>query len=559
MPLPANRTSWPPAVLQPILPYLNVWSAWYAGDEFMLASVYGGAGADGGGAVPDPVASTFFASDTGTWRAKVTRGLRRWFWGETTKAPDRRNKLHVPIAADLCQASADLLFADQVKLAVPEDIADGDGSIQEYLDDLADDGIHTRLAEAAEVAAALGGCYLRISWDDKISDRSMLTRIDADQALPEFKFDLLQAVTFWQVTAIEGDQIWRHLERHELDAQGDGVIIHGLYKGTNDNLGISVPLTDSPVTYGLADSVDENSSISTKSPGLAVEYVPNQRPQRRWRTNPLGKSYGRSDLDGIESLMDALDETYSSWMRDLRLGKSRLLVGKQALEDQGPGNGATFDQDREIFTTLNMPPSAAKDSSTLAQVVQFNIRFAEHKATAQQIIGDILRSAGYAAQTFGETDESGGRGKTATEVESRERRSLLTRDRKIRIWRPAIANVVEKMMAVDQAIFGAKIKPVRPVVNFSDGVQESQLVLAQTALALDQASAASTETLVRMVHPDWDDEQVQNEVDEIKAQAPNVPDPTTFRPPGAELPSQALPQGGKPPTASDPAAPVKPA
>lgn len=553
MPLPANRTPWPPAALQPILPYLTVWSAWYAGDEFMLASVYGGAGTDGGGAVPDPVASTFFASDTGTWRAKVTRGLRRWFWGEPTKAPDRRNKIHVPIAADLCQASADLLFSDAVKLAVPEDVTDTDGAIQDYLDDLADDGIHTRFAEAAEVAAALGGCFLRISWDDKIAKRSMLTRVDADQALPEFKFDLLQAVTFWQVVAIDGDQIWRHLERHELDAAGEGIIIHGLYKGERDNLGISVPLQDSPVTAGLVGSVDDNSSISTQSPGLAVEYVPNQRPQRRWRTNALGKSYGRSDLDGVESLMDSLDETYSSWMRDLRLGKSRLLVGKQALEDQGPGSGAVFDQDREIFTTLNMPPSAAKDSSTLAQVVQFNIRWQEHQATAQQLIGDICRTAGYSAQTFGESDPGAGRGKTATEIESRERRSLLTRDRKIKIWRPAIANVVQKMMAVDQALFGSKVDPVLPVVNFPDGVQQSQLVLAQTALALDQASAASVETLVRMVHPDWDDEQVTTEVEAIKEQTPAVPDPTTFgaggfglTPPAQPAAPVAPPVDGKP-------------
>lgn len=555
MPLPAPNTPWPPKQLGRILPQLDVWSAWYSGDGQHLSSVYGGYGSDGAGVVTDPNAQAFFGSDAGSFRAKVSRGLQRWFWGEPTKAPDRRVKLHVPIAADLCQASADLLFSDQVKLKSPSKSK----TIQAALDQLADDGLHTKLAESAEVGAALGGVYLRVAWDESVSDSAISTRIDADQALPEFTFDILRAVTFWQVVGVNGEMVFRHLERHELDSKGVGIVIHGLYQGTRDSLGVPIPLTENAVTKPLADMVDEDSSISTESPGLAVTYVPNQRPQRRWRTDPLGKSLGRSDLDGVESLMDALDETYSSWMRDVRLGKSRLLVGKQALQDQGPGSGAVFDQDQEIFTTLNMPPSKAADASAIAQVIQFQIRFAEHKATAQQFIGDILRTAGYSAQTFGETDDSGGRGKTATEVESRERRSLLTRDRKIRIWRPAIAQHVEKLLAVNKAIFHQDVTVELPDVLFADGVQDSQLVLAQTALALDQAEAASKKTLVGMIHPDWDEDQVNAEVALIKADQPTVPDPTLFRPPGAVAPSAGLPQDGKPTVAAEPAGPVKPA
>lgn len=549
MPLPANGTPWPPRQLTNILPQLSVWSAWYSGSPEMLSSVYGGFGSQGIGVSSDPTAQSFFGSDTGSWIAKVTQRARRWFWGEANKTPDRNNKLHVPIAADLCQASADLLFSDQVKLKA------GDAKTQEYLDQLADDGFHSKLAEAAEVGAAMTGVFLRVAWDEAVADGPILTRVDADQALPEFRFDILQAVTFWQVVQVTGETVYRHLERHELNAAGNGVVIHGLYQGARDSLGVVVPLTDSGVTAGLAKMVDADSSIDTQSPGLAVVYVPNQRPQRRWRTDPLGKSYGRSDLDGIESLMDALDECYSSWMRDVRLGKSRLLVGKGALQDQGPGNGSTFDQNQEIYTTLNQPPSASKDAGSLAQMVQFQIRWQEHQQTAQQIIGDILRSAGYSAQTFGENGNLGGGRQTATEVESRERRSLLTRDRKVRIWRPAIGDITEKMLWIAKEVFNADVTPQRPEVLFADGVQESQLVLAQTALALDQAQAASRKTIVSALHPEWDEKQVEDEVKAILDEQPTVPDPTTFRPPGADAqaPEQALPQNGPAPVAAKPA------
>lgn len=44
--------------------------------------------------------------------------------------------------------------------------------------------------------------------------------------------------------------------------------------------------------------------------------------------------------------------------------------------------------------------------------------------------------------------------------------------------------------------------------------------LAQTALALRNAEAASTETLVKMVNPDWSQEDVDAEVERIGSQGP---------------------------------------
>ena len=508
MPLPKNGVQWPPAaVANQILPKIGEWSAWYAGDPDMLSVVYGGQ------ANMDAGQTGFFASDHGGFTA-MGRALKRFFWGEPTRAPDRRLKLHVPIAADLCQASADLLFADEVTLTVKN------SGLQNIVDQMADDGLHTKFAETAEVAAALGGAYLRVTWDDTLADRPFITTVDYDQALPEFRFDRLVAVTFWQTVKREGKKTWRHLERHELDGQGNGIILHGLYQGDDKNLGISVPLQDDPATAPLAKLVDAQGAISTESPGLAVFHIANQRPQRRWRLDPLGKSYGRSDLDGVETLMDSLDEVYSSWMRDVRLGKARIMVAKTLLEQntRDPGSGANFDNDQEVFAGLNYAGSLKSDQPLSNQIteVQFKIRFAEHQATAEQLVGDILRTAGYSSQTFGEGDT--GNIRTATEVEQRERRSLLTRDRKIRLWRPVIADVIEKLLAVDDAVFGCSHGTDTPEVAFTAGVQETQLTLAQTVLALDQAQAASTEVRVGMIHPDWDDTAIAKEVTKINAE-----------------------------------------
>jgi len=537
MALPQTTQAWPPAQLVKTLPQMGVWSAWYAGDSDQLSSVYGGAtGAD-------PSATGFFASDHGGFRATVGRALTRWFWGEQSRGPDRRVKLHVPIAAELCQASADLLFADQITLKA------ADVATQARLDTLCDDGLHSELAEAAEVGAALGGVYLRVTWDDTVSpDKPFLTHVDADQAIPEFTWGRLTAVTFWQVVARDGKHVYRHLERHETLADGTGVILHGLYDGEEDKLGHPIPLTEQPATAGLAQHVDAFGIISSESDGLCIEYVPNQTPNRKWRTDQHGRNLGRSDLDGVEQLMDALDEVYTSWMRDIRLGKSRLMIAKSLLDNVGTGNGAAFNVEQEAYASMNL--LAGGDNPKLKdqiEQVQFKIRVEEHKATSDQIVQDILRLAGYSSETFGIYD-GGGPVKTATEIESKQQRSLLTRDRKIRLWRPAIARIIEKLLAVDNALFHTALVVQQPDVWFPDGVQDSPLSIAQTVQALRAAEAVSDQVAVGMVHTDWDEDEVLEEVarivaERVAAQPPALPDPMFMHPTDGSLTDGGAPAG----------------
>jgi A118 family predicted phage portal protein len=517
VPLPANGTPWPPAELAPVQGKYAEWGAWYSGDPERLLKTYQQAQVIRPSLRPAQLQGGFVGS------------IARFFWGtpNTTNMP--KQKLHVPIAGDLCQATGDLLFAEEPTLT-----AEGASTeIQDRLNDLLDDGNMSVLAEGGEIGAAFGDAYMRVTWDPALLPRPFLTAVHADAAYPEFRWGRLVAVTFWHIVRTDGQQVWRHLERHELDSRGIGIILHGLYRGTATDLGMAIALTEAPQTAGIV--LNDQGVISTETPGLAVVHAPNQRPQRRWRNEPLASNFGRSDLDGIEGLMDALDETYTSWMRDVRLGKARLLIGDTALEALGPGKGQAFDTDREVFTGLQLPPASGKDGGSgaaqIAQAVQFGIRFAEHQATADELLAKILRTAGYSTQTFGDSTDVA---TTATEVQARERRTYMTRDRKIRLWRPVVEQLFTKLLSVDNALFRGPGTAADIDCAFADGVQESLLNLAQTAQAMETAQAASTKVKVQLLHPDWDDQQVDAEVALIKDQVPKVPDPFTALPPGAD-------------------------
>ena len=248
--------------------------------------------------------------------------------------------------------------------------------------------------------------------------------------------------------------------------------------------------------------------------------------------------------------MDALDEVYTSWMRDIRLGKSRLMIAKSLLDNVGTGSGAAFNVEQEAYASMNLLAGADSKLADQIEMVQFNIRVQEHKETSAELVQDILRLAGYSSETFGIYD-GGGPVKTATEIESKQQRSLLTRDRKIRLWRPAIARIVEKLLAVDNALFNTPLTVQQPDVWFPDGVQDSPLSIAQTVQALRAAEAVSDQVAVGMVHTDWDEDEVLEEVarivaERVAAQPPALPDPMFVHPDDGSLTDGGAPDPGEP-------------
>ena len=493
MPLPTTDTVWPP-VDDRVQSARADWDAWYSAEPDRLEQRYQGRGYRE-------------ALDRPTqYRGGLVGRLARWFWGNPTAPGEKRTKVHVPLAGDIARTSSELLFSEPPKFTGGNDVT------QQRLDDLTAGGLHPTLLEGGEVCAAIGGAYLRVVWDEGVSDRPWIDVVAADRAVPEFRYGRLVAVTFW--TVLENDdandrRVFRHLEKHEK-----GRIYHGLYEGSLTSLGAIRPLEDHLATAPLATEVDEEGGLDTGAPDhLTAAHVPNVRPARGWRHIPSAAYLGQSDFQGIEGLFDALDETMSSWMRDVQNGKGRVIVPDAMLQSLGPGQGGQWNEDQRIYSGLSMLPRPG-DPNPLT-VVQFDIRVTEHRETCAELIEQAVRQAGYSASTFGESD---GAAMTATEIRARQARSMGTRARKALYWGPALADVTAALLAVEAGErFGVSGLDVSepPKVEFQDSISEGPTELANTAELLNRAVAASTDTKVRLIHPDWDKEQVEAEVEKI--------------------------------------------
>ena len=490
--LPTNpKQPWPPAGV-PVDDF-NLWDEWYSG-RF---------------ARPGTILSSERVT-TGSFPERWTGGFvhrhaNLRISNETGSRPGTQ-VLHVPLAADIAQKSAALLFGEMPSFAVD------DAATQERLALLTGD-LQNELLVAAETGAALGGSYLRIVWDRAVADVPFVDHVDADRAVPDFRHGKLVAVTFWhEVTGDDGKGIvLRHLERYE-----PGWILHGLYRGDRRTLGYEIPLAGSPETEGL------EAEIALPAALLAAVYAPNMLPMQHRRWSPLG----RPDIAGAEGDLDALDETWSGLMRDVRHAQSRILIPMGALSVNDPsnprGSGRSFELDREVFTDIDVPPEGMQPT-----FVQPEIRTAAYIDTATELIRQIVSKGGYSPRTFGLDMGTSGHAESGTALRIREQDTYRTLARQRRYWEPALAGVLEALLAIDAAEFASGDTPECPDVVWQEedtGAGE----MAQTVQMLFAAQAASIERRVRLVNPTWTDDDVNAEVARISAETGALVPPPAF-------------------------------
>ncbi|MFD3638215.1 hypothetical protein [Streptomyces griseus] len=512
---PSGNTPWPPSRLEIPHADMDMWRAWYAGDTGHLAQVYGGPAAY----TRNGVARAFVDVDK---RRAVGGDELRMFWGQDPSPGQQAAKLHVPIGGDIAEMSANLLWAEVPQVTVDVDSTDKataestQAQIGRYLDDRG----HAKFREAAELAAGLSNVYLRVVWDKSLRPRPWLDVIPATGVVPEWRWGMLAAATVWRELEplAEGGDVWRLLEYHT-----PGSIEYGVYRGNNGTLGMLMGFEDHHETEFLVKRTDVHGRQATGVDRLLITHMPNVLPNRIWDGVPDTAPLGRSDYAGIEPMMDALDESWSSWMRDLRLGKARVVIPQEMLDTNGPGNGASFDLDKELLVEVSgFLGDAQKPIGESITDLQFKIRVDEHERTTKALRRQILASAGYSAQSYG---EEGSVAVTATEVAARKEESLTTRGLKVLYQRPALLEVLTTMMWVDVKHCGAKkVDPTAELTaSWPQAVQPDPEATARTLSLFEAAGAISTYMKVKMREPSWDEAEVLAEVRRIRDDKTQTP------------------------------------
>lgn len=523
---------WPPYPFDIAAARFREHDAWWTGDTEALSRIYSGAGQE-----------VSHLHNGKPYRGGVLGSLTKFWIGQPVVQNEDRTKAHFDMPGVLARLSSALLFSERPKIryAKPADApktAEGAPAwvhpAQDRLDTImASDETHAELLKSGEYSAALGGAYLAVTWDTRLRQNVRIRAYAADCAIPDFQDGILTGVTLWTQYERNTD-VFRLLERHDY-----GTISFTLWKGGPKNLGIIVPLntlTETAHYNGFRSAAEledalvnplsysETVTVATGVNELAVVYYPNDMPQTEWRKLGVLANLGRSDFAGNEERFDNLDQVWSSLMRDIENGGGRVIIPEQYLEAGAPGTGAQFDKNRQYYSGISALGAAGDTLASQLTISQFEIRVEDHLQAMDSIKRLIADKNGYSPQHLGLQPQSlNGGTKTATEVVADFTASELTRDKKGLYAKPALAKIAQVALAIDGVVFpgkGGGFFEDLPDVEFAPVSQIDTQKNATVVQLLYAAEAASRKTRVQLFHPDWDDTQVDEEVELIEAEFP---------------------------------------
>lgn len=454
------------------------------------------------------------AAYSGDHTSLISTAVNGSFWKRNGKC-----RIHVPIGADIAATSADLLFGEETRFTCyDEDTGDRESEQQKRLEELVlMNNMFGLLNEGAETCSALGDVYLKLNWRTEESDHPILTVTQGDAAWPEYVLGILKCIHFFTILKRETNNsvVWRIYERYER-----GKITMTIFKGTDSDLG-------KEENQAMLDELGYEREIVPPVDDMLAVHIANIRPNRLNRSSV----HGRSDFDGLRDLMDSLDETYSSWMRDVRLAKARLIVPAEYLrrkpEDMFKDRQYKFEFDEDVETLVALDIDTEKNGANAITPSQFAIRAAEHAATCIDLIRNIVTTAGYAPQTFGL--DINGNAQSGTALHIREKKSFGTRSKKLTYWKSPLEKIMTAMVHLDAVLYpGAGSKAEDTVtVHFADSIANDLSTIAAAVDMLHRAAAISTQLKVQMLHPDWTQKQVNEEVERIMEEnGMNMDDPT---------------------------------
>ena len=450
------------------------WLAWYSGDPETLANYY-----------------AYYAYST-SYNGRYYANL---------SLEERSNIVHLPLAGDICAMSSNLLFSEPPEFQYDE----GQRASERIAAFLLENDITSKLPQAAEICAAAGGVYLKLDVDPDISGSPLLTVRMPQHVIPTFHSDRMTEVKMWRDVKRDQSTVWRLME-HRYNERNDLFIEYDLYKGTTTDMGGKVDMNSIDETRGLEPIAYRNFD------GLGVVYVPNYLPNRMFP----GSNEGQSDYAGTISLLDSLDEAYTSWMRDLELGQARLMVDETTLDVKGTvptsaglavsDRNPRFDPHQRAYLKLALD-DWKHDGSKPIEMIQFAIRVTEHMNNCQHLTEQIVSLCGYSPQTFGMNID--GQAESGSALRIRERKSMLTRQKKARYWQNALQTLVYQMQQMDgKSGLSTLYEPLPFDAVLEDSIVRDERETSETIRALRQAEAISTEQAIKMLHPDWDDDAI---------------------------------------------------
>jgi hypothetical protein len=387
----------------------------------------------------------------------------------------------VPVVREIAAFSADLMFSEAANITHEE------ATLQEALDlILESNGFSPFLQDAAQAIAVEGRGGLRVQWDD---DLPLVTPVPVIDYIPEdhiiwemkYKRFVISGTVVIERTDDRDRNVYRLFEKHER-----GKVTRTLFRGSGSMLGREVPLTS------FEEFAHFEPEVQTGLDALTLI---------RWDNVPGG----RSDITGMDTLLDRINEEYSRGTLKSRRSNP-ITFADRTLADEGGRINMDGIQLTGGGTLLD-----AEGGKQLVQTVQPDVRAEAQIMWIDYLLDSGLLFMGYSKASYGR--DEGGSADSGKALKLRQARTLLKRAGKERMAREAIQTALS--VATAMLVGSASVQDLKPKVELADGLPTDEVEVSQGVATAMGAGAMSVETAVRTLHPDWSDDEILEEVDRI--------------------------------------------
>lgn len=403
------------------------------------------------------------------------------------KIKNTKKMVHIPIANKISREKSLLLFGE-----MPKFTSEKDEDYKVLLNLIENTNIGSKLLNSAEKCSAYGSIYIKPAWNKSVLDSVFPYVESPHNATGKFYEGYLEEVTF--IRSYYDSEKKNNIYRLGETYTNDGKILYDLYLGDKDEVGKKVELTE----------LAETSELKDKSTGIKrclVVHFKNAFSQT---------SKGRSDYQGMSQLFEFLDLTVTSFKTEVKLSEAKVTVPEQFLPVDDNGN-VIGNFDDNIFVRVLGDTMGENE----IKMFQPDIRADKFKTTYTTILEQIVTMAGFSPQTFGLNIK--GQSESGKSLAIREKATFDTKALSEREWKIPLQRLMENILLLQSKVFGDNVsEDVKVNVEFNDSISNDIATISDSLQKLKLAECASTETMVRIMHSDWTEKQVMDEVEKIE-------------------------------------------
>ena len=461
-----------------------------------------------------------------------------YFW---YKAPSNYRMIHTGIPGLISSKMATILFGGGLKFTttVYKDDKTADEQVSAQAQELVDNlckivDLNERLENAAQNESWGGHIYFKLSHDTGLSQYPILEVADVRKAEAIKERGITTAIKFkfWYKDAAKNG--FRLDEIYTTDALGDAVIRYELYQLAKDGSEVARKLEDLPQTSQIKEDFhlnDDNELVYTGLKGMLAFDKPNRTPSHEFPDS----EYGASDYEGALDSFDALDEAYSELIAEIRSNKTiryipESMIPKQIITDSTTHQQVVISLLPNDFVTNYVKIEGGLDQNAKNEM---NIQVIPDK-TLQHLekwkvaLSTAINCAGLSPLALGITGLESINSSDKSQQE-RNKVTLETRNKKIRIWKPFIEDVVLKVLELNSwMVKNAQAKQdafetmdltfdnLDVKAEFGDYIIEQQSEKITTWSGAKSSGIASTHEAVSQIHPDWEEDEINDEVNLIR-------------------------------------------